>query len=191
MQTLVSIMLFLALLGAAAHAARPIERVQSLAWLGGAFLIALFLAQLVQVQIEWVGLALSAMAGWRLARGSSAEEGLALAGITAALGAALYAESGLSIWIAAILCLAVAGGAALLAGNAKFASVAVRDSVLLLVAWIAPVIAAAPGVLAGWGSAQALNQDVAAPVIDFPLWAWLAPVAALLAGGLRGGWVKK
>lgn len=191
MPFLVSMMLFLALIGAAAHAARPIEKLQSLVWLSGAFAIVVSLTQFVQVQVEWVGLAVAAMASWRLVRGSAAEEGLVLAGATAALGAALYAESGLSIWVSAILCLAVTVVAALLAGNVRFASVAVRDAVLLVVAWTAPVIAAAPGVLAGWGSAQALNQDVAAPVIDFPLWAWFAPVAALLAGGLRGLWIRK
>jgi hypothetical protein len=191
MPLLVSIMLFLALLGAAAHAARPISRVQDLAWLVGAFAIVVLLSRLVQTQVDWVGIALAAMAAWRLVRGGSVEGGLVLAGVAAALGAALYAESGLSIWTASALCLSVAAGAALLARNQRFVSVAVRDGVLLVVAWIAPVIAAAPGVLAGWGSAQALNQTVAASAIDVPLWAWLAPLAALLVGGLRGFWVRR
>jgi hypothetical protein len=191
MSLLVSLMLFLALIAAAAHAARPIVRVQNLIWLAGAFTIVMLLTRLAPTQVEWVGIALAAMAGWRLVRGGSVEEGLVLSGVTAALGAALYAESGLSIWIASALCLAVAVGAALLARNSRFVSVAVRDRVLLVVAWVAPVIAASPGVLAGWGSAQALNQAATTSTIDFPLWAWLAPLAALLAGGLRGYWVRR
>ncbi len=184
-------MLMLALLAAAAHAARPGAGWRDAAWFIAPFLLVFGATRWIEAQAEWVGAVIALAAAWRLVRGGSTAGALLLAGLTAGLAAALYAASGMNVWVAAAIGLVVPGVAILLARDECFAFTSVRDGVLLVVAWCAPVIAVTPGVLAGWGSARALNQLAETAAMGIPVWAWLVPVAALLTGGIRGFWVRK
>jgi hypothetical protein len=188
---LVSVMLLLAMLASAAHAARPGARWGGLVWLAGPYAAVVLATRFVSTEMEWVGVGLMAMAAWRLVQAGSTVGSLLLAGLSAGLGTALYAQSGLDIWVAAAIGLAAPLLAVWFAREPKFAGTQSRDFALLVVALSAPVVAAAPGVLAGWGSARALNQMDEAAVTGMPVWAWLVPSVALLIGGARGFWKRR
>jgi hypothetical protein len=188
---LLSALLLLAMLASAAHAARSIGRWSELIWLVAPFGIALLVTRMFTVQMEFVGAAIAIMAAWRLVRGGGVAGGLLLAGLTAGFGAALYAESGMPLAIAAGLPLGATLLAVLFARDQRFATIRARDFVLLTVAWSAPIIAAAPSVLAGWTSAHALNHTSDTAETGFPVWAWLVPLMAMLIGGARGFWKRR
>ncbi|MFT3722226.1 MAG: hypothetical protein QM773_01470 [Hyphomonadaceae bacterium] len=188
---LVSIMLLLAMLASAGHAARSGVRWADLIWLVGPFAALVLATRFLPTEMEWVGIGLMTMAAWRLVRAGSIVGSLLLAGVSAGLGAALYVQSGLDIWLAAVIALAAPLLAIWFAREPRFAGTQSRDFALLVVAWSAPVVAAAPGVLAGWRSARALNQMDEATAAGIPVWAWLVPLVALLIGGARGFWKRR
>lgn len=184
-------MVMLAMLAAAAHAARPAVRWTELGWLVGTLVFIVVVSRFATMQVEWVGVCLTIMAAWRLVRGGSIAGAMALAGASAGLGVALYVESGMNPVLAVALCLGAALLAVLFAREQRFATTHVRDFALLMVACCAPVVAMAPGVLAGWESARALNMAGENAATGLPALAWIVPVAALLVGGMRGFWKRR
>jgi len=166
-------------------------RLADLRWLAVAFASAAALAAWLGAQMAWVGLALAVVAAWRLVRAGTAVVGLVLSGVSGGFGAALYAASGAPWWIAVPLCLAASLAAGLIARLSHRTTTQMRDLALLAVAWIGPVVAAAPGVMEGWGAALALNQSRESAAGSISVWAWIVLAAALLAGGMRGYWKRR
>lgn len=190
---LVSLLWLLCMLAAAANLTQQTLRswIEPL-WLAGGFALALIVAQWIPAQAEWVGLAVALIAAARLVWPGSDRAGLIAAGVCAGLAAGIYAANGLQIWLAGGICLALLVVAAVLARSPQFVSSRLRENVLLVVAWLAPIIAAAPGVVSGWRSAQALNQAAEASLAQgIPVWAFATALLALIGGMVRGFWVRK
>lgn len=179
------------MLAAAAHASRAAPRWSHLIGLVVSLALVVGLARFVAVQAEWIGIMLGGLAGWGLATRKARPADAVLAGVSAGLCAALYSASGLSVWFAAAICLAMPLMAAGLSLARQPISTQVRDYVLMAVAFIAPVVAIVDGVLAGWRSAETLNRMADGPAIQLPVSAWLILTAAFAAGVFRGVWKRR
>jgi hypothetical protein len=188
----ISALWLLCMLAAASHAARPFQRALDVASLVAPFGLTLLLTRWLTPQPGWVGVAVALAAAWPLLRSVSARTGWSFAGVLAALAASLHASQGLNVWLAALLCLAIVLAVAWLARNERFASPAVRQGVWVALVWLAPILAAAPSVMAGWASAQALNQAAETVVLrPLPGWTWAFVAGAVALGLLHGMWVRR
>jgi hypothetical protein len=121
---------------------------------------------------------------WPRARGAAGAAGGALAALLASDAAARGAPA---VWTTLAAAAIPAAAAALAARDPRFASRRMREEGLLLVLILGIVLAAAPGIAAGWQSALALNIEggAGAPGRAIPVW-----VAAVGAGSaaLGGAW---
>lgn len=149
------------------------------------------------LQAEWVGASVAVLAVWQLLRGLPSYALLFWSGVCAGWAAALLASMGLPWWLAVPLCLIVTSAATWLnTRRSDFAPTIIKKQALLGLAWLAPCVAAAPGVISGWQSAQRLNVELnveltAATARAIPAWCWQLTIAALLLGVVRGLWGRR
>lgn len=188
---LMSVLLCLAMLAGAAHLAGRVPPLRDTAWAGGAFVVALALSLWLTISPELIAVIVAGGAIWRLGRGVSTTVALVLGGVMAGLAVCVYEDAGAPLWLATMVVLGVMALAVWVGSSAVADTVRVRDGALLAIAWIAPVIAVLPGIIAGWGSARALNQTLEPLSTGVPLWAGLVPATALLAGGVVGYWKRR
>jgi len=189
---LISTLVFLCMLASVAHAAKPVGRWADVVWLAGAFSATFALAVWAGVSPAGAGLVVALTAAWRLVWQGSPQIDLSLAGVCCGVAAGLYASSGVPAWVAGAICLGLTVSAVVLAQDPHFRSARVLDTALLVTAWTAPLLGAAPDITAGWQSARALNQSVEAAAADsIPAWALVFVVLALLAGAARKFWMKR
>jgi hypothetical protein len=189
----------LAMLAAVALAARPRPRVMDLLPLAAGLPVAFAVLTLLVPQPGAVGLIAAWSAAWRLLLPGSAGVDRALAGVCAGGSAALYAECGLSRWLAVILAAGTLALAVWVAqsrpGGARSGRLpdlsAARDPVLFLVALSAGAVGLAPDILAGWHSATLLNRAATPAHAAIPVWAVAFAGVALLTGVLRGVWIRR
>lgn len=141
-------------------------------------------------QPNWVAVLLACAVMWRLIAGPSAHTAGLLAGLSAALVAALQIASGVSVWLAAPVSLL--GLAAAFAWG-KGGSAGLRwDWLLFACALAVPPLGLINEIIYGWQSASALNQGATAQeAVATPGWAIALVGAALIAGLVRGLWIKR
>jgi len=112
---------------------------------------------------------------------------MVLAGACAGMAVAPHVASSVNAWVAVGVGVGGIAAGMTLAGGPGLAPGRAREAVLMLVAFAAPVVAAAPEIAAGWQSAQVLSQAgeaVAARAI--PLWTIGFVALAVIGGALRG-----
>lgn len=129
---------------------------------------------------------------WQLLRPARGGAANLLAGLLAGLAAGVHVQLGMPAPAAVGLVLALGAWCGWRQRDPAFAPEAMRAPVLLFVGLVAPVLAATPGIRAGWQSAVALNQDLAGgATADMPSWALQVVAAAFVIGILRGLMVRR
>ena len=138
----------------------------------------------------WTGAVVAATAGLALARPGGAPASLAaalVAGLAGGLWSRVLGGYGLPPWLAGLLAFGVIAFAAVSsARDPRFAAPSVREDALVALGVLGLAVAAAPGVAAGWGAAQAMNlavEDMIRPGMHPGVVTGLAAVVAL--GGLH------
>lgn len=160
-------------------------------WLAGGFAIALAVTQWIPAQAAWVAALAGLGAAWQVIRPPLVRHSFAIAGGLGGLAAAIYAGHGAPLWASAIGSGAFLAIVLLLSRARGIAKPGYRLGAFLLLAWICPLVAATPGVIDGWRSAQALNIAAAKAGGDIPIWAFGFAAATLAAGLLHGFLVRK
>jgi uncharacterized membrane protein len=188
---LISLIWLLAMAAALSHGAAKSAGWADIGWAAGAFIAALAAGEWLKPGAGWTAGLVGASAVWQLLRPVSPRWSFAMAGAAAALAAALYATHGAQVWVAAGASLAVLASGLILARDERFAQPRARQTTFIVVAWAAPLLAAAPGVMSGWQSAQALNRSLAGGMQAIPLWALGFTAAAVVIGLVRGFWVRR
>lgn len=172
-------------------AAHPAQRSGQGVMLAGVALGSL-VAYWVPPQPGWIGIAVAVSAMWMLLRGVNGFVACLLAGVFSGLAAMLHAGQGLPVWAALIPNAALPLLASSLARHDYFASSRMRQQALVGLTWLAPCLAAAPSIIDGWHSAQALTRTVEASTDQtMPPWIWPCALTALLLGFLRGVWGRR
>lgn len=138
-----------------------------------------------------LGLLAGVIALWQLLRPSTGALPNLLAGVLAGCGATLHAGLGAPLPVAVVLAALPLGIAWGCQRDAAFAPADLRRPTLLFVGLTAPLVAAVPGLQAGWHSALALNQDLAPGTTAMPGWVWPLVLAAPAIGILRGLMVRR
>jgi hypothetical protein len=188
---LVSLIWLLAMTAALCHGGAKLAGRASLGWGAVAFSAMLLAGAWLKPDAGWTAGLIGVSAVWQLLKPASVRLSLAMAGAAAALAATLYAAHGAPLWLAAGASLAILALGLTLARDRGFARPRARQMVFVVIAWVAPLLAAAPGVMAGWQSAQALNRSLASGAQAIPLWALGFTAMAVLIGLLRGFWVRR
>lgn len=138
----------------------------------------------------WTGTVVAVAAGLSLVRPGTTPASLAaplVAGLTGGLWSRVLGGYGLPLWLA---CLPASGvivfAAVSSARDPRFADATVREDALVALGVLGLAVAAAPGVTAGWGAAQAMNladEDMVRRGVHPGVVLGLAAVVAL--GGLH------
>ena len=112
------------------------------------------------------------------------------AGAVAAIGAAVLGSEGLPLIAANIVAAVPVGTASFLASTRpRFAPPVLREEALLIVLALAISVAVAPGLSAGWRSAQGLNAPGAVNTApSMPAWTLAAAAGFLALGGAYSAW---
>jgi hypothetical protein len=148
--------------------------------------------------VTWIAGATAAAAALLVVRPTPASAATAsiAAGLIAAVWASLLQGLGVSTSASMLLAPFAAVCSAVLAARSRaFAPERIRDEALLLVTALGIVLAVAPGMLAGWQSAGALNlegkgpADVAAQ--SLPGWTILMTLGAASLGGAYSVWTRR
>lgn len=151
-----------------------------------------FLTGIVWLQpgAGWTGAVVAATAGLSLVRPEGTPAVLAaplVAGLAGGLWSRVLVGYGLPLWLACPLAFGVIAFAAVSsARDPRFAAPSVREDALAALGVLGVVVAAAPGVAAGWRSAGAMNLaagDMVRPGVHPGVLLGLASVVAL--GGLH------
>ena len=139
---------------------------------------------------SWVGFIAAAAAAHRLAWPDRTALMSAVGGLLAAVCATLIAFEGLHVAAAALAVAGVAGVSGYLSTTkAAFAPARLREEAALALMLIGLGVAMAPGVVTGWGAAQALNlpdRNISAPMV--PSWVIAIGSGAILLGGAHRLW---
>jgi hypothetical protein len=143
----------------------------------------------------WIAGAVAAASAFRVVRPAplSAAAASAIAGLIAAVWASLLQAQGVptlaSLPLAAVVPLL---SAVLAARSRAFAPAQIRDEALLILTALAALLAVAPGLLAGWQSAGALNLEGKRDVVQaLPRWTILMTFAAASLGGGYSLWTRR
>jgi hypothetical protein len=141
----------------------------------------------------WVGTGVAVLAMAGLARPYLSVLVAAGGGMLAGIWMAMLRAEGLSLLPALLTASAPVGLAAILSRwRPQFAPAPLREEALLVVLLLGIMVAAAPGVAAGWQSAVTLNleqKEVASQVV--PRWTLLLTVGAATLGGLYTIWMRR
>ena len=115
------------------------------------------------------------------------------AGLTGGLWARLLAGYGVPAWLAWLLAAGVVAVSAVASTrDPRFARPAVREDALVALTVLGVAVAAAPGVAAGWRTAEGLSlaaHDMVRPGVHPGMFFGLAAVVAL--GGLHALWRRR
>jgi zinc transporter ZupT len=190
--SLISVLWLLCMLAAVANVAGgSVRRIDGL-WIVLAFGLVLALAHGRSLDPSWIGLCVGLSAGILLFAPPPEWVRLAVAGALSALASNLYISQGANEWIVAPACFGLIALVFALAYGGRYASSPTQTALLVLLGLAAPVVAAAPGILSGWQSAQALNQSGhsgATPAI--PALAWQFVAGSLFLGVIHGLWARR
>jgi hypothetical protein len=179
-----------------ADAARPPRRLLSLA--AGFVTGALLFRQGRLPDLTWIAGVTALAAAFRVVRPGplAAIVAPAAAGFLAATWAALFQAQGVPAVASLPVAAAVPALSALLGARSRtFAPDDMQDEALLLLTALAALLACAPGLLAGWQSAGALNlegkrsADVVAQAL--PRWTIVMTIAAASLGGAYSVWTRR
>jgi hypothetical protein len=171
--------------------AQPLSNRLDALWLAGGFAAALVTTLWIPAQAAWVIALAGLAAAWQVMRPPRVAHSFAIAGVLGGLAAALYAGHGSPLWASALGSAAFLVFVVLLSRGRGIAKSSLRLGAFLMLAWICPLAAAAPGVIDGWRSAQALNIAAAKAGGDLPFWAFGFAGLMLAAGLLHGFLVRK
>lgn len=140
-----------------------------------------------------IALPLSGVTAWQLLKPSRSTVTSFCSGVAAAAGAAIQHNLGAPWLLALPLAFAIALGAWwLVQHRSEFCAPNLRTQALMGLTWLGLLIAAMPGVIDGWHSAQALTRTVEASTDQtIPPWIWPCALTALLLGFLRGVWGRR
>lgn len=190
--SLISVLWLLCMLAAVANVvAGNARRVDGL-WIVLAFGLVFSAVHGRSLEPSWIGLCVGLSAGILLFASPPEWARLSMAGALGALAANLYIGQGANEWIVAPACFALIALVFAFARGGRYASSPTQTALLVLLGLAAPLAAAAPGVLSGWQSAQALNQSGhagAAPAI--PALAWQFVAGSLFLGVIHGLWARR
>jgi phage shock protein PspC (stress-responsive transcriptional regulator) len=188
----VSAVWLLCMLGAAAHAARPVARMTDVLQMAVAFALSFALAVLFTPQPNWISLCVAILAMWRLLQGLSPRTDRVLGGVCAGLAAALHLGSGVPAWLAIGAPVVILAVAIWMARGFARETGPGREIALVAAALVAPIVGLAPDIAAGWRSAEVLNRAAGAPQVQaIPAWAISFVVLALVAGAARAFWIRR
>jgi hypothetical protein len=186
-------------IGAAVLAAARAHPSRNLILIAAGFVAATVLFRLRGLpDVAWIAGATAAAAAFLVVRPGTASTLVAsiTAGLIAAVWASLMQGLGVPMSVSLLLAPVVPAVSALLAARSQaFAPDRIRDEALLLLAALGAVLAVAPGLVAGWQSAGALNlegkgaADVAAR--SLPGWTILMTLAAASLGGAYSLWTRR
>jgi hypothetical protein len=163
---------------------------------GAAALVFVAVAVLLYERVPTVALAstgIAVAAALMLLRPAWPRVALACAAACAALWAAVLQQQGLALPLA----LGIAGAAPLAASllarrRARFAPPALRDEALVLVGACALILAVAPGLIAGWRSAVALQATpLGADAAPAAPWPFAVAAACIALGGVYSVWRRR
>lgn len=141
----------------------------------------------------WVGAIVAALAAAAVMRPRAGTLAAAAGGVLGGIWISLLQVEGLSM--AAAVAVAVASIAVSLFFSRRkpdFAPDVLREEALLVVFVLAVMVAAAPGIAAGWQSAAVLNlQQKEVPSQIVPAWILLLTLGAAAIGGLYTVWMRR
>lgn len=188
----VSLVWLVCMAAAVRHAAGEPAGRADLLWVAAGFGAMLAVSWGLAIPTSGDALLIGLTCAWQLVRPVGRRGSFALSGASAGLAASLYAAHGAPIWAAALASLVILALGRLLLRDQRFLQAGARQGVLLGLAWIAPLLAAAPDIIAGWQSAQALNRSLQSGAGQaIPIWALGFAAVAVLLGLLRGYWVRR
>jgi hypothetical protein len=145
--------------------------------------------------LPWIAGAMAVVAALRVVRSTpfSAAMASATAGLVAAAWAVLFQALGLpAIGSLALAAVVPTVSAVLAARSRAFAPRQIRDEALLILTALAAGLAVAPGLVAGWQSAGALNLEGKREIVQaLPQWTILMTVAAASLGGAYTLWTRR
>jgi hypothetical protein len=156
-------------------------------------LAVLLLTNWLPPSIAGLGLLAGIAAVWQLLRPSTGLVPNLICGMLAGCGAFLHSTLGAPLWAAAGLALVVGGFATWRAQtDPQFAPVTLRSQALRVAGLVSPLLAACPGLKAGWQSALALNQNLQEGTASAtPSWVWQLLALALAIGIVHGLVVRR
>jgi len=114
-----------------------------------------------------------------------------LAGCATGIAVAVQHAQGLPWWLAVALSGVAPATAAWCSRDARFAPPRIREEAAAAVTLLAPAVAAAPVLSAGWSSAQLLNRASGGGALPVPAWTWPWLIVAAAAGVLHAWWVRR
>ncbi len=185
--SIVSIVWFLAMLGAAVLVRDAGRAVATTLWAGIGFVGTFPLALWLSPQPNWIGVLVGVVAMWRVIGGASARFAPILSGSISGLAASLMVAAGAPSTASVAVTVAVLLLASVLRPAAAGGAVATREHVLALIALATPLVGLLADMLFGWQSAAVLNQqeiEINAPSV--PAWGLAIVGLALVVGVVRG-----
>lgn len=140
-----------------------------------------------------IALSLGGVTAWQLLKPSRSTLASFWSGAAASAGAATQNDLGAPWLLALPLAFAIAFGAWWqVQRKPDFSLPTLRTQALMGLTWLGLLIAAMPGVIDGWHSAQTLTRTVEASTDQtIPPWIWPCALTALLLGFLRGVWGRR
>ncbi len=145
----------------------------------------------------WVGGLVAVAAALVLFRPAAGPLAAVVGGTVAAVWGVLLHLQGTPLALAMPVAAAVPMASEILAARHRaFAPEALRDEALLVLIALGLLVAMAPGAVAGWQSAEALNADAASNSMNaarqaIPAWTLVTTLAATCLGGAYAMWMRR